>query len=128
MGSGCNLICCPNCGYQVVDESKSRLVNLLRRVWPWSSQTDDLPQQKERAAEERSLSVPLTHIPIGTAVEVRRLADMPTNRLTRLSAFGLVPGSHVRVLQRRPAHVIRVGETELALSEEILNQIWVSPG
>ena len=50
---------------------------------------------------------------------------MPPSRLARLSAFGLVPGGHVQVLQRRPAPVIRIGETELALSEEILQQIWV---
>jgi hypothetical protein len=30
---GCHLLCCPNCGYQMVDESKSGLVRLLRRVW-----------------------------------------------------------------------------------------------
>jgi hypothetical protein len=30
---GCNLVCCPNCGYQVVDERQSSLVQWLRRVW-----------------------------------------------------------------------------------------------
>jgi hypothetical protein len=30
---GCALVCCPNCGYQVVDERKSGLARLLRRVW-----------------------------------------------------------------------------------------------
>ena len=29
---GCNLICCPNCGYQMVDESKSGIAKLLRRL------------------------------------------------------------------------------------------------
>ena len=29
---GCNLICCPNCGYQMVDESKSAAAKLLRRL------------------------------------------------------------------------------------------------
>jgi len=30
---GCQLKCCPNCGYQSVDERKSTLAQLLRRVW-----------------------------------------------------------------------------------------------
>lgn len=30
---GCQLVCCPNCGYQMVDEKKSGLVRLLRRTW-----------------------------------------------------------------------------------------------
>jgi Fe2+ transport system protein FeoA len=123
MGSRCNLICCPNCGYQVVDESKSRFANLLHRLWPPPGQS----QEKGQQARESSV-VPLTHIPVGRTVEVCRLADMPPNRMTRLSAFGLVPGSRVEVLQRRPAPVVRVGETELALSEQILGQIWVRTG
>ena len=122
MGSRCSLICCPNCGYQVVDESKSRLASLLRRLWP-SRRTESQPQQPRRP-HGKSV-VPLTHIPVGMAVEVQSLENMPPSRLARLSAFGLVPGGHVEVLQRRPAPVIRIGETELALSEEILQQIWV---
>lgn len=127
MGSRCGLICCPNCGYQVVDESKSRLANLLRRVWPPSGEVKH-PRQQARRGRAGEPVVPLTHIPVGMEVEVRSLEDMPPNRLARLSAFGLVPGGRVQVLQRRPAPVIRIGETELALSEEILEQIWVRVG
>ena len=29
---GCHLICCPNCGYQMVDESRSWAAKLLRRL------------------------------------------------------------------------------------------------
>ncbi len=29
---GCNLLCCPNCGYQMVDERKSGVARLLRRL------------------------------------------------------------------------------------------------
>jgi hypothetical protein len=32
LADGCAIICCPNCGYQVVDESKSGAVNLARRA------------------------------------------------------------------------------------------------
>ena len=28
---GCHLVCCPHCGYQMVDENRSGLVKLLRR-------------------------------------------------------------------------------------------------
>ncbi len=69
----------------------------------------------------------LTHIPVGMEVKVRKLEGMSPSRLSRLSALGLVPGRRVEVLQRWPAPVIHIGETELALSEEILEQIWVRP-
>ena len=39
LAEGCHIICCPNCGYQVVDEAKSATVQLLRtfkeRVLRW---------------------------------------------------------------------------------------------
>jgi uncharacterized Zn finger protein (UPF0148 family) len=28
----CAVICCPNCGYQVVDESKSKSVRAVRKI------------------------------------------------------------------------------------------------
>ncbi|MCC7352385.1 MAG: hypothetical protein IT330_01415 [Anaerolineae bacterium] len=34
LGSNCYLICCPNCGYQMVDERKSVLARLARRLRP----------------------------------------------------------------------------------------------
>jgi hypothetical protein len=37
---GCNLVCCPNCGYQMVDESKSGLARLLRRLTHTSAEAD----------------------------------------------------------------------------------------
>ena len=32
--TGCGLLCCPHCGYQAVDERKSKVAQLLRRLWP----------------------------------------------------------------------------------------------
>ena len=55
------------------------------------------------------------------------MTGMPEARMARLSAFGLVPGTTVMVRQRRPVPVIAVGQTELAVNEEILAQIWVLP-
>lgn len=29
----CSVICCPNCGYQVVDETQSATVKFVEKVW-----------------------------------------------------------------------------------------------
>ncbi len=122
LGSRCSLICCPNCGYQVVDESKSGLVKVLRRWWPGAGDPQAAPPPQGRGE-----AVPLTHVAPGTPVEVLDLAAMPASRASRLTAFGLTPGTIVSLSQRAPVPVVKIGETELALSEEICGQIHVRP-
>lgn len=46
-------------------------------------------------------------------------------RLDRLTAFGLLPGTVVRVHQRQPSLVIILGETQLAIDREIAQNIHV---
>ncbi|MBM4424113.1 MAG: hypothetical protein FJ030_12090 [Chloroflexi bacterium] len=48
MSNGCAILCCPNCGYQVVDESKSGLAKLLRRLWKIE------PTKPQKPAEENT--------------------------------------------------------------------------
>lgn len=47
------------------------------------------------------------------------------SRLTQLSAFGVVPGSLIRLQQRRPAFIVLAGETEVTLDAEIAREIMV---
>jgi small GTP-binding protein len=72
-------------------------------------------------------TIPLSHVLPGREVQIVALREMTGPRASRLAAFGLVPGSRVEVLQRRPAPVLRVGETEIALSLDILAHIEVAP-
>ena len=51
----------------------------------------------------------------------------PGRQLERLMALGLVPGAHIKLLQNKPACVVQVGETTLAVDEEVLAQIDVRP-
>lgn len=125
LGSHCNLICCPHCGYQAVDESRSKLAGWIGRIFPARARPENARDRARKVVEEKL--VPLSHIPDGAEVEVGTLDEMPARRLARLSVFGLLPGSWVTLVQRTPAPVIRIGETELALSAEILDQIWVHP-
>lgn len=33
LGKDCNLLCCPNCGYQAPDEDRMWITGTLKRVW-----------------------------------------------------------------------------------------------
>jgi Fe2+ transport system protein FeoA len=124
LGAHCNLICCPNCGYQVVDTARTRLGGLLGRIFPSSSPAPTLVEPRAPTPRE---TIPLSHVLPGRKVEIVALREMAGPRASRLAAFGLVPGSRVEVVQRRPAPVLRVGETEIALSLDILEHIEVAP-
>jgi DtxR family Mn-dependent transcriptional regulator len=52
-----------------------------------------------------------------------RITPKSRFRLERLSARGLIPGSALRLAQRRPCFVLELGETTLALDEEIVREI-----
>jgi DtxR family Mn-dependent transcriptional regulator len=47
------------------------------------------------------------------------------DRMDRLAALGVVPGSEIRLHQRAPSFVIEVGETTIALDPEIAGEIFV---
>jgi hypothetical protein len=44
---GCHLVCCPNCGYQMVDERKSRAVQLLRRMLSVAARDRSAPEAED---------------------------------------------------------------------------------
>lgn len=49
--------------------------------------------------------------------------NMPS--IDRLTAMGLVPGSTIKLQQRKPSYVIQVDETTIAIDEEIARGIYV---
>ncbi len=44
-----------------------------------------------------------------------------------LAAIGINPGAELFLHQSKPAYVVRLGETELALDQEIATEIFVKP-
>ncbi len=119
-GRHCRLICCPNCGFQTVDETKSGLVLALQRLWP--ARRREAPESVPAASPS---AVPLSHVPVGIRVRIQRLDQIVPGRMIRLSALGLAPGATVEIRQRRPAAIVRIEHTEVALADEILDQVWV---
>ncbi|HBO70108.1 MAG TPA: hypothetical protein DD658_08275 [Deltaproteobacteria bacterium] len=46
-------------------------------------------------------------------------------RLEKLSSLGIVPGSRIRLLQRKPSFVLQIGETTIAVDRDITDEIFV---
>ena len=70
---------------------------------------------------------PLEQLAVGRSARVVYIVPKDPARLVKLSNLGLVPGATVRLQQKRPATVLVMGETTLALDHDIASEIYVKP-
>jgi DtxR family transcriptional regulator, Mn-dependent transcriptional regulator len=68
---------------------------------------------------------PLDRLPIGRSGRIAYIVPRQPEQLVKLSSLGIVPGAIVALQQTRPAAVVRVGETTLALDASIAASIYV---
>jgi Fe2+ transport system protein FeoA len=71
------------------------------------------------------MSLSLDRIGAGQWAEVVELRTADPARLDRLSGYGIVPGSRLRVEQLRPAVIVCIGHTEISVDGEVARQIMV---
>lgn len=69
----------------------------------------------------------LNNLQPGEVAQITAIDTQNPARLDKLAALGLVPGSLIRLQQRRPAYVVRVGETQLSLDDAVAREIIVQP-
>ena len=101
---------CPACDYEFAERPPG--LSWLRRL---------LGSQEPETAEPQCEAVSVDQLRSGQTASVLSLSG----DRNRLAVFGLVPGTEIKLLQRRPACVVQVGETELALDREIARRILV---
>ena len=120
----CTIICCPNCGYQVVDDSRSRLANGAR----WMLRRLATPRQKhvvQPIAPSDPAQCPLSKMTPGTSGRVVSIVSDKPGRLERLQVFGLIEGARISLMQRHPEYIVEVGFTELTIERDVADQIMV---
>ncbi|MDA8088207.1 MAG: metal-dependent transcriptional regulator, partial [Nitrospiraceae bacterium] len=54
-----------------------------------------------------------------------RVVFLRTPMIDRLAGIGLVPGSVIKLIQKKPSYVIKVDETTIAVEEEVAKGIFV---
>lgn len=80
---------------------------------------------KRFKVEVKPLVQPLRDLQVGERGRIVFIIPSSHPRLDRLGSLGVVPGSIVRLHQRRPSFVIEIGETTLAIDPEIAKEIYV---
>ena len=62
----------------------------------------------------------LNQLAIGDRATIVRLDSRHPAQQVRLSSMGVIPGVSVQIRQKRPASIIAIGETTLAIDPEVL--------
>jgi Fe2+ transport system protein FeoA len=69
--------------------------------------------------------MPLHGLQAGQLAQITELRCADLGRLDRLGAFGLVPGSLIRLRQTRPTLILEIGETVLSVDHDVADDILV---
>lgn len=64
----------------------------------------------------------LKHLEVGAEANV---VFITTPAMDRLSSIGLIPGTRIRLHQRKPSYVVEIDETTIAIDEDIAEGIFV---
>lgn len=75
--------------------------------------------------EMKPLVAPLSDLVPGEQAKIVFITPGSHSRLDRLSAMGVVPGSIVKLHQKKPSYVIQLGETMIAVDKGITKEIFV---
>jgi DtxR family Mn-dependent transcriptional regulator len=78
-----------------------------------------------RAREVQPLVVPLPDLELGKPARIAFLSQRFHKRIDKLGSYGVVPGSMIRLRQKRPSFVIEIGSTSLALDPDVAREIYV---
>lgn len=78
-----------------------------------------------RDAEVRPVVMSLRDLEIGKPARIVFMAQEFHKRVDRLGSYGVVPGSVVRLRQKRPSYVLDVDGTSLALDPDVAREIYV---
>jgi len=69
--------------------------------------------------------VPLTEISPGQNAKIVFITTPHHQRLDRLVNLGVLPGGKVKLIQKLPSFLLRVGSTDIAIDNEIASEIFV---
>lgn len=69
--------------------------------------------------------VPLARVKPGDRVKIVFLVPRHHKRLHQLTNLGVIPGAEIVLHQKQPAYVLSLGETEIAIDDEIARHVYV---
>lgn len=119
LSEGCaiQMVRCPYCGYH-------SLPTEVRSSTDTPAEPPVGAERARRASTATATGRRLDQLTEASDAVVTGFNGLSEHAMRRLMAYGLVPGARFKLLQRRPAYILRVGQTELALEAEIAASVY----
>ncbi len=73
----------------------------------------------------KPIVMPLTELPVSSEARIAFITTPHHHRFGRLANLGLIPGGRITLLQKKPAYLLRLGSTEVAIDSDIAADIFV---
>ena len=144
---GCDLVRCPNCGYEAAPEPKwiKRLFNKRRNNID-STALESPPEPHTRGGRRRRWGggafrspagphaapdaptdgiVPLTALALNGKGEVVRIVTEDRNALRKLISIGVLPKTEIVLMHKYPSYVFRIGRSVFTIDEYLASNIYV---
>jgi Fe2+ transport system protein FeoA len=67
----------------------------------------------------------LVDFEVGQSGKIVFITPSEASRIGRLSSIGIIPGTIIRLIQRRPSIVLQVDETTIAIDPDLAREIFV---
>jgi Fe2+ transport system protein FeoA len=103
----------------------ARLFGRLRHGWQESCEAGAPVPDSHRCAALHCSSVPVLELREGEYATVSCLQEPGSAAVAKLAAFGVLPGVRVRLVQKFPAFVLRLGHAEIAVDQGIASHVRV---
>ncbi len=80
---------------------------------------------KKYSVDVRPVVVRLPDFEVGQEGKIVFITPSEASRIGRLSSIGIIPGTIIRLLQRKPSIVLQMDETTIAIDPELAKEIFV---
>jgi len=80
---------------------------------------------KKYSVDVRPVVVRLPDFEVGQQGKIVFITPSEASRIGRLSSIGIIPGTIIRLLQRKPSIVLQMDETTIAIDPELAREIFV---
>ena len=123
----CNMLKCPNCGYEIFKEPTfiKLLTKGIKKIMKLADKLKAVKINHDKISDKKHNSVCLTSVKTGTTGRISHLNTKDSTKLHKMMVIGLLPDITIKLTQKFPTYVIKIGFTQIAIDKELAKDIFL---